>query len=200
MKHKLRTDNQSQTISCVISACEVELASRSCSLKKRHRFLCQLWLPWLLIEFHLKHWQKATARAFQHCTCRFFSMVWHALVLCWNYLSIKFITFTLQLNWYLKVMEKNIVYHSYNVAAVRDMRIASVSDADVWHFTTKLYLRVLVLLNKLYLCSHPLPHQTTRSRDRLGSCREGEKCKMRPERMIPKQGKRMKEQCHDAKP
>ncbi len=52
----------------------------------------------------------------------------------------------------------------------------------------------------LYMCAcFPFHHQTMRSRDRSMSCREGGRCKTRPGRMIPNQGKRMKEQGHDAK-
>lgn len=55
-------------------------------------------------------------------------------------------------------------------------------------------------INCLYLCAcSPLHHQTTRSRDRSMSCREGGRCKTRPGRTIPNQGKRMKEQGPDAK-
>lgn len=47
------------------------------------------------------------------------------------------------------------------------------------------------------LMSFLLYHQTTRFRGRSKSYREGGRCKMRPGRMIPNQGKSMKEQGSD---
>lgn len=111
------------------------------------------------------------------------------------------ITFTLLLNWYLKVMETNIVYHSYDVAAVRDPGSASVSQQMFGLFPQNdICVYWCYWINRLYFwpCS-PLHLQTTRSRDRSESCREGRRCKTRPGRMIPNQGKRMTKQGRDAK-
>lgn len=126
---------------------------------------------------------------------RVLGMVSHAALLYLNCSSIKlhYICSFTELD--VKVKEKkNIVYHSSNVAAARDLRTADIA-ADVRYWLKKaIFVRCCYWIKHVRLWTRsPLYRQTTRSRGRLMSCGEGGQCKMRPGPMIPNQGKRIKE-------
>lgn len=130
-----------------------------------------------------------------------FSLVWHTAVLHLNYLSIKLYHIYSAAELVFKSHREKHHLSQLQCGSNQRPEDCQYITADGWYLPRK-YIRMYWCcgINRLYLraCS-PLHHQTTRSRDRSMSCREGGRCRTRPGHMIPNQGKRMKEQGPDAK-